>query len=222
MKIIILFISVILTAVLYTQFNFINKNNNNLETFESVNPNKTLFETKVNTRLPCIFNNITDQFNDLQKFSLESINSLDKSTKKELINTLKLYFEYYLVPMTYKSNFNVLLEKEGTTTQLQRQLHYRLLISQLKGSKTVLLFPPNKKHKLYPDKTFNKSTINIWDTDIDEIPDIKNTTYLEVILFAGNMLYIPNNWWYSTLNNEDSYCIYQTSESVFSNFLKLK
>lgn len=221
MKVLILLISTILTVLLYTQFNYVNKSNYNLETIEVQNPNKASFEKIIDMRQPCLFNNVSELFNQLQEYSIESINNLDQETKTELNNTLKSYFEYYTVPICSSSNFDILLEKKGTTTSLKKQSAFRLLISQFKGTKTIILFSPKSQNNLYPDNNKKKSTIDIWDTDLESLENIKNENYLEIILYPGNMLYIPYKWWYATINNEDSYSIYHTCESVFSNLLKI-
>lgn len=221
MKILIIFISLALSYILYSQFQVINNFKNELEVYEIVNPDKKTFEDNVNMHNPCIFSNITDAFDSLQNYNIESLNKLDSKIRKELTNAIKGHFEYYLVPLLYKSKFDIVAEEADTTTELKRQLNYRLLICQIIGAKTVIMYPPKSAKYLYPDNDFIKSTIDIWDSNLDDIENIKNTEYLEITLYPGNMLYIPHNWWYATINNDDSYCVYQSCESIFSNFLKL-
>ena len=221
MRIFIVIFAVVVILLIYLQFKYVNRLNNTFEINETTNPDKDSFEKILEHRTPSVFYNIGEDFDELQKFPLTTINKIGKSTKEKLFSTLKQHYDYYLIPLCLKSNYDIILENKHTTTKLKKQTHFRLMIAQLKGSKTVILFPPNTSHNLYPDSKHNTSTIDIWDTELDKLDNLRDVNYLEVVLFPGNMLYIPYKWWYATLNNDDSYSIYQTSESLFSSFLKI-
>ena len=67
-------IALILTAIfifyLILQRKYLNRFNNDIEIFQIENPNKTQFEKQVE-QLSHIFTNMTQNFHDLQKYSLK-------------------------------------------------------------------------------------------------------------------------------------------------------
>lgn len=82
---------------------------------------------------------------------------------------------------------------------------------QLQGSKKFLLFPPDDGHYLYryPGAEFpwqlRNSRISGFAAGIAErYPLIRKTSPMEITLHAGDALFLPANWWHTTLNLTDS------------------
>tara|TARA_B100001027_G_scaffold208093_1_gene173109 strand:- start:775 stop:1437 length:663 start_codon:yes stop_codon:yes gene_type:complete len=211
-----IFIILIIFAVVFFQLKAINKVNNKFEILQAENPNKDQFEEIVSNAYPAIFTNVSENFFDLQKYSLKSINAIDKDSRANLNKNLKTHFDYYAVPMKAKSTLEVNLEGAGTTDFITRQSNYRLLICQLKGVKKLILFTPNQGKYLYLDKAGQKSKISFWTDNLLDYPNLEQTKYIEIVLYPGQMIYIPYQWYWASLNEEDSFTVYHKSESFFS------
>jgi hypothetical protein len=214
-----LFIISIILVMLFLQFRVINHVNNEFEILQAENPNKEQFEQICGNSLPAIFTNVSENFFDLQKYSLKSINNIETESRKNLNINLKNHFDYYSVPMKSKSNMEINLEGAGTTDYIERQTNYRLLICQLKGVKKIILFTPNQGKYLYLDNTKTKSGISFWTDDLLKYPLLEQTKYVEIVLYPGQMLYVPYQWYWASINEEDSFTIYHRSESFFSRFI---
>ena len=217
-KTIILIISIIL---LYLQFRYVNKVNNKFDILQVDNPNKTQFENILKSRSPTVFTDVSRNFYNLQKYSIEDIMSIDGKSKTTLTNNITNHFNYYNVPMAISHKMDMSIEKRGVSSNIKRQCNYRLLMCQLKGVKRVLLFSPNQRKYLYPFKdNKNISEVNFFETDMSNYPNLKHTKFIEIILYPGHMLYIPFKWWYTSINDEDSFTIYSKSDNLFSYFLR--
>tara|TARA_B100000242_G_scaffold281514_1_gene241850 strand:+ start:429 stop:1091 length:663 start_codon:yes stop_codon:yes gene_type:complete len=214
-----LFVISIILVLIFLQFRVINQVNNKFEILQAENPNKDQFEKIVGNAYPAIFTNVSENFFDLQKYSLDSINKIDKESRANLNTNLKNHFDYYSVPMKAKSEMAINLEGAGTTDYIMKQSNYRLLICQLKGVKKLILFTPNQGKYLYLDKTGCKSGISFWTDDLLQYPKLEKTQYVEVVLYPGQMIYIPYQWYWASLNEEDSFTVYHKSESFFSRFI---
>ena len=218
MKVKLFIISVVLVIV-FLQFRVISQVNNKFEILQAENSNKEQFEKIVGNNYPAIFTNVSENFFDLQKYSLDSINNIDKESRNNLNVNLKNHFDYYSVPMKAKTEIAVNLEGAGTTDFIMKQGNYRLLICQLKGVKKLILFTPNQGKYLYLDKFGKKSQISFWTDDLLKYPKLEKTQYVEVVLYPGQMIYIPYQWYWASLNEEDSFTVYHKSESFFSRFV---
>ena len=210
---------IILIAFLFLQYRYLNRVNNDFEIFQIENPLKNQFEGIVDQSYPSIFTNVSKNFFALQNYSLENINSMSKKSKEQLNKNIKKHFSYYNVPLCLNSKVDIVSEPENTSNLITRQNNYRLCICQLKGTKNIVLFSPKQGKYLYADKQGNKSKIDFYKSDLLQYPKLSETKYIEVILYPGQMLYIPYNWWYSYNTSEDSFAVYHSSDSVFSRFL---
>lgn len=88
------------------------------------------------------------------------------------------------------------------------QLHYHQYGSAvncvLYGEKTIRLFPPSETRFLYKypwySKMRNMSKTTALMPDPTVFPDFNKAAYGEVVLKAGEMLFIPIYWWHSIQN----------------------
>ena len=88
-----LFIISIILVILFLQFKVITQVNNKFEILQAENPNKDQYEKIVGNNYPAIFTNISENFFDLQKYSLESINkALIENPFSENINLKSILF----------------------------------------------------------------------------------------------------------------------------------
>ena len=218
-KIILVTIAV-LCFFLYLQRNYVNRFNNDIEIFQIENPNKDQFEKNVELSYPTIFTSVSKNFKDIQKFSLKTLKEIEPKEKKKLDKNIKKHFRYYDTPLNSRSNINILSESDGISNTITRQDNYRLMITQLKGVKKVYLFAPKNRKYLYAKG--NKSQIDFFTDNLLDYPKLTETKYIEVILYPGQMLYIPFNWWYNYKNTEESFAVYHKSDSIFSKYLLKK
>lgn len=216
-------IALILTAIfifyLILQRKYLNRFNNDIEIFQIENPNKTQFEKQVEQSYPSIFTNMTQNFHDLQKYSLKTITSIEPAERKKLNKNIHKHFNYYNAPLSSKNTntIKVLAEGKGITNTATRQFNYRYFITQLKGVRKIYLFAPKNRKYLYAKG--NKSQVDFFRDNLLELPKLSETKYIEIILYPGQMLYIPFNWWYNYEIVEDSFAVYHQSDTLFSKYL---
>ena len=79
------------------------------------------------------------------------------------------------------------------------------------------LFSPKNRKYLYAKG--NKSQVDFFRDDLLALPKLAETKYIEIVLYPGQMLYIPFNWWYNYEIIEDSFAVYQQSDTLFSKYL---
>ena len=204
---------------LFFQYRFINKNNNIIDIYQADNPNKDEFEKILNKKSPSIFTNVSENFFSLQEKSPSSLYKMKLKEKKKLINNLKKHFSYYNSPMCIKSDFNLKIEEENSSIKLKKVNSSRLLISQLIGKRKLILFSPNQKENLYVMNN-KDSIVDFFKHDLTLYPLLAKTKYVEVILYPGHMIYIPNNWYYGYINEDESLSTISQSENIFSKFFR--
>jgi len=204
---------------IFLQRKYLNRFNNDIEIFQMENPNKDQFEKQIEQSYPSIFTNMTQNFHDLQKYSLKTISSIEPAERKKLNRNINKHFNYYTAPLSRKgtNTLKVLSEGKGITNTVTRQFNYRYLITQLKGVRKIYLFSPKNRKYLYAKG--NKSQVDFFRDDLLALPKLAETKYIEIILYPGQMLYIPFNWWYNYEIIEDSFAVYQQSDTLFSKYL---
>ncbi len=87
------------------------------------------------------------------------------------------------------------LGPKGTISGLHNDTNNSIL-TQLLGSKRVLLFPPNDECFLYHDHTVWGSPVNAAAPDLEKYPLYRFSNPREVTLTAGSALFIPVGWWH--------------------------
>ncbi|KAL9047208.1 MAG: hypothetical protein Q9214_000160, partial [Letrouitia sp. 1 TL-2023] len=79
-------------------------------------------------------------------------------------------------------------------------LHYDVManvLCQIRGSKRVIMFPPEDVSFLEIDPGASSSSINVFETDFSQDPALKHTNPYETILQPGEVLFIPPVWMHS-------------------------
>jgi hypothetical protein len=83
-------------------------------------------------------------------------------------------------------------------------LHYDALfmhtqITQVYGSKTFIMYPPEQTPYMYPYPDNPKfSQINFHDPDYEKFPLYKKATPIEITVEEGETLLFPSGWWHTT------------------------
>ena len=210
----------ILAVFLYLQKRYLNRFNNDIEIFQMENPGKAQFERQIEQSYPSIFTNMTQNFHDLQKYSLATISSIEVKERRKLNKNIQRHFSYYNAPLEGKNSIRVMSETKGVTNTVTRQYNYRYMITQLKGVRRIYLFAPKNRKYLYAKG--DKSQIDFFRDDLLKYPKLSETKYIEIVLYPGQMLYIPFNWWYNYEIQEDSFAVYHKSDTLFSKYLLKK
>ena len=208
----VIFIFIIIVVICYFQNQYINTINNSYDILQYENPQKNIFENMLQDKLISIFTNIKfDNWNiSLQQYNLQK----DLIDKKIIEN---LY--YYNLPLSIEANHQILFEKQNTPNFIHKQDKYRRLFYIYSGTKRFFIFNADQSNYLYLNNN-NVSPINFWDQNVEKYPLIEKAKYIEVICRENTMLYIPYNFYYTSICDEDTITIDISSESIFSKFLK--
>lgn len=82
---------------------------------------------------------------------------------------------------------------------------------QLEGEKEFLLFPPEDGRYLYrypgaqfPWQLRNSPVRNLEPASLERFPLLRRTHPVSLVLRAGQALYLPANWWHTTMNRSDT------------------
>ena len=215
-----IFILILLVIIFYFQYPFINKLNNTYEILQFDNPNKSIFEEILSEQKISVFTNIqtTFIFNNINLSDLYKQNLLHLQNNKQIQSLIKTNLEYYKIPLCI--NNTGILDYIDKNSIIKRQTKFRLLLLNIKNTCKITLFSPNQLHNLYTNN--NISTIDITKPDFKKYPNLKNLTFIELLLHKNNMLYIPYKWFYSIqkIENNDTILVNYTNESIFSYLLK--
>ena len=105
---------------------------------------------------------------------------------------------------------NAWLGPRGTASPLHFDRVHNLL-AQVVGSKYVRLYAPSHSERLYPHPDgphMNSSQIvDPEDYDHARFPRFAGTPYVDLVLGAGEMLYIPPRWWHFVESRETSFSV---------------
>ena len=102
----------------------------------------------------------------------------------------------------------------------------RCFLHILKGGVKVRLYDPSQSkylHREFQNKSFclkngsNSFYNSKYYLDIS-LPkdDLEKATFTDVLLREGNLIYIPNFWWFTMEYQEDSVCVFYTSNTLVS------
>ncbi|MEH2366781.1 cupin-like domain-containing protein [Nostoc sp.] len=74
-------------------------------------------------------------------------------------------------------------------------------LGMIRGRKQIVLFTPDQEELLYSGK------VNVFNPNLEKFPLYAKTNSIEVILEAGEILYIPPNWWHHVRNLENTIAV---------------
>ncbi len=133
------------------------------------------------------------------EYYIEDYSFIQNSGMDSVIHDdLKILFPSFSFGNTYKLN----ISKSGYTTKLYYKTDLYNYIIQLEGTQKIVLFHPKQSKYLYRSSLYNKyrvqSDVNFWDLDSKKFPMMDKAKYIEIILHPGNILLIPNYWWFTS------------------------
>lgn len=109
----------------------------------------------------------------------------------------------------------------------------RCFLHVLKGAIKIRLYDPSQSKYLHRDfqkkalclknssNCFYNSKFNeeyVPEKDERWRDDLKKAIFSDVLLREGNLMYIPNFWWFTIEYQEDSVCVFYTSDTLISYF----
>jgi hypothetical protein len=116
-------------------------------------------------------------------------------------------------PMLAKIRYDLLFGSSGACTKLRYSDWYRNYFVVASGEITVKLAPPRNAKYLQVEKDYLAddfySRVNAW----EEVPKVK---FLETVVKAGQILYVPAYWWYSFKFGKDA-CVLGFQYRTFMN-----
>jgi ribosomal protein L16 Arg81 hydroxylase len=161
------------------------------------------------------FSDYVDMVSDLQNESndyyLTARNGfLDRPSAKPLLEDFAPFSEY-LTPDCSPGKAFFWYGPKGTITALHHD-HMNLLLSQVQGRKIVKLIPPDEIDLVYNFFSVY-SLVDLTDPDFEQFPKFQEATVSEVLLEAGEVLFIPVGWWHYVVATEPTISI------SFTNFV---
>ena len=219
-------IIIVLVIIIYFQYNDILKEVNEFQILQYRNPSKDmlekiLLEKKLTILTDLDIGTIKYLNNPVIMITPKLYASLSQQQHTAILKELKSFFSYYYLPMNTKSDISINYEKIKTKTNLKRQTHYRFCICQFLGLRKVYLFPPNSKENLYYDTSTDTFDVNFWDQNTVKYPGIKDAKYIEILVYPGQAIFIPNGWIFCYEMEDNGMSVSFYSESIFSNMLKI-
>ena len=93
----------------------------------------------------------------------------------------------------------ILLGKRSVVSPLHQDAYHTLAwLAQVRGRKRCYLFSPLDSAKLYGGR------IDPASPDFDRYPLLHEAMLYEAVLEAGEMLFLPPNWWHHVVTEENS------------------
>ena len=148
--------------------------------------------------------------------SLQSSQNLIKSdpnsnyfseNNEEFIEETGLYgicksFDEYLKPtFICQTKYDFLFGSTKSYTPLRYHMNYRQYYIVHTGKIQVKMTPWKSKKYLKPSKDYEnyefRSPINVWNPQSEYLHEMDKLHFLEFEVNSGNVLYIPQYWWYS-------------------------
>lgn len=125
---------------------------------------------------------------------------------------------------TIFSEYDLLYGSNGSNTLFKYNMNFRNYIFVQNGKANIKLCPPKYTKYLWEIKDYSSfefySQINPWNVDDKYVKDFNKTTYINISLDAGEILYIPAYWWYSIQFDIDTEII-NLKYTTFTNYVAI-
>lgn len=209
-------------------------------------PEKDVLEITLGQKYPTILTDVVMTWKGIRDLDPQMVkeksNDLIKDAK--FTKLLNQYLDFYHLPLTISRNYTLNHLNKNDTKYIVWQSEFRYYTVQVYGKASFILFSPDQAKYLYPTKDHKVSKINYWKLDkwdkdiemltqsgkskevkaiekertkyLEKYPKYNKAKFIEIILHPDNILYIPYNWWFTSIALDDNIRITATSRSLFS------
>ena len=135
-----------------------------------------------------------------------------------ILNQVKEETSSLLPPFSLVNTYPLWIGHSHSRTGLHYDTDYRNLLCQIYGKKRIFLFSPNQSKYMYPSDKFDNgsvcSQVDFWNIDEKKFPDFNKSSYIEIILYPGQIISIPPYWWHAIENIGTNVAISVRSEPI--------
>ena len=135
-----------------------------------------------------------------------------------ILNQVKEETSSLLPPLSLVNTYPLWIGHSHSRTGLHYDTDYRNLLCQIYGKKRIFLFSPNQSKYMYPSDKFDNgsvcSQVDFWNIDEKKFPDFNKSSYIEIILYPGQIISIPPYWWHAIENIGTNVAISVRSEPI--------
>ena len=221
----IIILVIFISIFIYSHIRILTKQNNKTEILQAETPNSNKIQELLLEKSPTIFRQVLYGWNSIIEIFDKDINEIqlllkNKELKEDIINNLNAYSMFLSLGWDYN-----MYQKQISDNHFRLETNHRHLICQIMGTQIIYLASPKQKNKFkntIKDKNKHNniiSSVNFWnENEITEKP-FNTLEYIKIILREGNILYIPNGWWYLCEIEEESLVLDSYNISLFSFFL---
>lgn len=234
-------IAIILLIILFigSHIRIHRKYNTDYQIRQVNDPEHDILEKTLDDKYPTVLTNVIMKWKGIRdldpKIVKETGTKLIKDPK--FLKLLDKYFNFYHIPLSISHNYSLKYFNKNDTQYITHQTQFRFYIAQIYGKSRIILFSPKESKYLYPTKDHKLSKLNYWKLHfweeqlnqkpdpaietkrnkyLDKFPKFNKAKYIEIILHPGNLLYIPYNWWYTSIATNDNIRITASSRSLLS------
>ena len=137
---------------------------------------------------------------------------------------LTKYGDYLKSKLSINQEHYINVGLNKTNTGLLSSTYNRTCIYITNGECKIQLYNPKELKYLYSSnfsiQRFKFSNINLENIE-EKYKNFKNAKFIEIILRAGNLLYIPRHWWWSLNFIDDCIYILFNSDTIVSKMVSL-
>jgi hypothetical protein len=130
-----------------------------------------------------------------------SESNADFLEETSIVKHIKQLDSFLRPPMVSNCNYDILMGSVGVATPFRYELNYRTFFLATQGTVHLKLSPPNSSRYLTPEYDYEnfefRSPVNPWDPQPKYSLEFSKIKCLDVVLPAGQIIYIPAYWWYS-------------------------
>lgn len=182
-----------------------------------------------------IYKNLEEYFNWIKELEKTNEQKIEKVVKErslnvyyaeneQLLNDLNILNEVkeetsiLLPPLSLVNTYPLWIGHSHSRTGLHYDTDYRNLLCQIYGKKRIFLFSPNQSKYMYPSDKFDNgavcSQVDFWNIDDKKFPNFNKSSYIEIILYPGQIISIPPYWWHAVENIGTNVAISVRSEPI--------
>ena len=217
---------ILISIFIYSHIRILTKENTNLEILQAETPNSYKIQQLLLEKSPTVFRQVLYGWNSIVEIFDKDINEIiqygkNKNFIEDIIKNLNVYSMFLSLGWDYK-----FFKKQISDNHFRLENNYRHLICQIMGEQVIYLASPFQKNKLKNTKKDNSnqhnniiSSVNFWNENEVIKEPFNSLEYIKIILREGNILYIPNGWWYLCEVKEQSLVLDCYNISLFSFFL---